>query len=140
MDEDCFEVWCAEMLRIAEEHARMRPALSVFADCLARVAKQRGFEDWLPMAVLDLLDRPNLSDLRGSLNLAVRNARGVTMRGCYDGGQQERELARQYRDLAARNGNGHPRVAAMLEGIANSYENEARRNDEQAELGERWHP
>lgn len=139
-DDESFRAWSSAMLRIAEEQARTRPALSVLADCIAHVAKRQGFDDWLPSAVLDFVDRPGLDDLRRALALGVRNARGVTTRGCYDGGQQERELAKRYRELAAHRIGSHPRVAAMLNEIADDYEADGRRHDEEAELGERWHP
>lgn len=140
LDEAAFRQWSSEMLRLSGEQGRLQPALSCLAGCLARVAKRRDLDEWLPEVVLAFLDRPELSELRQSLEIGVRNARGVTMRGCYDGGAQERTLAKQYRQLAERSTNGHPRVAAMLESIAKSYEWDAKRADEEAQLGERWQP
>lgn len=138
-DEAHFVLWCEQMLKIAAEHDRRYPALSRFAECLARAAKHRGFEDWLPTAVLDLLDRSDLRDLREAFEIGIFNARGVTTRWAYDGGQQEREIAKTYRGLGLRYANSHPRVGAMLEGVAQEYERDGQRQDNQAELGERWH-
>jgi hypothetical protein len=59
------------------------------------------------------------------------------MRGCYDGGEQERTIAKQYRELAEPISDHHTRVAAMLKSIAESYQWGAKREDEQAQLGER---
>lgn len=139
-DDDTFLAWSEEMMRLAEEQARLGVALSQLADCLARVAKRNGFDRWLPTAVLRLLDRPDLTDLRRSFEIGVYNTRGTTVRGPYDGGEQERALAKEYRELGVRQSNSFPRVTAMLECIAQAYERDAKREDESAELGERWHP
>lgn len=117
-----------------------RGGLSQLADCLGRVAKRNGFDRWLPAAVLRLLDRPDLTDLRRSFEFGVYNSRSVTVRGPCDGGEQERALSKEYRELGVRQSNSFPRVAAMLERIAQGYERDAKRQDESAELGERWHP
>lgn len=140
LDEGAFREWSSGMLRLAEEHGRLRPALSNLADCLARVAKQRGLDDWLPEVVLDFLDRVDLGDLRRSFEVSVHNARGTTMRRPFDGGVQERELALQYRELGERKSNDFPRVAAMLDRISESYKRDAKREDDRAQLGERWRP
>lgn len=140
VDAAAFATWHEDVFRIAEEHDRLSVALVHVGACLARLAASRGFEDWLPGLALDLLDRRDMAELRRHFEIGVRNARGVTTRGPYDGGTQERDLARTYRGLARRHGNSHPRVASMLEEIASDYDREGRDQDEQAQLGERWHP
>ncbi|WOI56730.1 hypothetical protein [Palleronia sp. LCG004] len=139
-DGDEFRNWFARMRELATEHGRLGVACVRLADCLARVAKLRGFDDWLPEVVFDVLDQPSAAQLREAMWLAVHNARGVTSRGPYDGGAQERELAKRYRTLSTRCCNSHPRVAAMLEEIAKSFDRDAEREDQQAQLSERWHP
>ena len=94
----------------------------------------------MPEAILGLLDHPENSGLRGKFDLGIRNARGITSRGPYDGGAPERALAANYRKLSARYGNSHPCVSSMLVSRAEGYEWDAKREDEQATVGERWHP
>lgn len=139
-DGEAFRDWYARMVELATEHGRLGVACGRLADCLARVAKRRGLDDWLPKVVFDVLDQPSAARLREAMWLAVHNARGVTSRAAYDGGAQERDLAKRYRTLSTRCSNSHPRVAAMLENIAKSYDRDAEREDQQAQLSERWHP
>ena len=48
-----------------------------------------------------------------------------------EGGKQEYQLARQYDDLAGRIEATHPRTAAILRSVAESYREDGRRNDEE---------
>ena len=58
---------------------------------------------------------------------------GVTSRGLEDGGAQELELAKRYREAAQRFADWWPRAASIFRKLSKSYENEARRNEESAE-------
>lgn len=60
------------------------------------------------------------------------NSRGVTSRGVYDGGDQERPLAAQYRVWATAV-EAWPRTSRLLRELADDYERDARREDERAE-------
>lgn len=85
-----------------------------------------------PRAVRDLLERVRSDELENGLGLGIYNRRGVTSRGMFDGGDQERALAAGYRQQAA-GAAAWPRVRRLLRRLADSYEREARRNDEEAE-------
>uniref|UniRef100_UPI003B51812D hypothetical protein n=1 Tax=Roseovarius indicus TaxID=540747 RepID=UPI003B51812D len=140
MSADDFNAWTDSALRLAADADRKEVAEIHFGALLARMARRRSWNDWLPDVILEYLDRSECAGLRERFCMGVRNARGVTMRSPYDGGEQERRLAERYRDLAARYGNSHPRLSESLISIAEEYEWDARREDEQAAVGERWHP
>jgi len=137
---DEFTAWADSALRLAADADRKEVAEIHFGALLARMARRRSWDDWLPNVILEYLDRSECAGLRERFCMGVRNARGVTTRSPYDGGEQERRLAERYRDLAARYGNSHPRLSESLISIAEGYEWDARREDEQAAVGERWHP
>ncbi len=67
--------------------------------------------------------------------IGAYNARGVTVRSA-PGGEQERAMATTYRELAA-DMIEYPRVRRILEGIARSYEDEAKRWDRNDEVANR---
>ncbi|WP_150297011.1 hypothetical protein [Salipiger aestuarii] len=140
MSPDDFTSWADSALRLASDSDRKEVAEIHFGALLARMARRRSWDDWLPDVILEYLDRPECAGLRERFCMGVRNARGVTTRSPYDGGEQERRLAERYRDLAARYGNSYPRLSQSLLSIAEGYEWDARREDEQAAVGERWHP
>jgi hypothetical protein len=92
---------------------------------------------WPHKIVRNLVERIASRDLETGLEIGLHNSRGVTVRGLGDGGAQERALQVQYLDYAQHLNAGWPRTAAMLRRIARSFAEEARREDEQAELPER---
>ncbi|MCE8421245.1 hypothetical protein LZ190_21715, partial [Rhodovulum sulfidophilum] len=135
-----FNTWAETAFQLATDADRKEVAETHFGALLARMARRRPWDDWLPDVILEHLDRSACAGLRERFCMGVRNARGVTMRSPYDGGEQERRLAERYRELAARYGNSHPRLSESLISIAEWYEWDARREDERAAVGERWHP
>lgn len=137
---DQFNAWMESAFQLARDADRKEFAETHLGALLARMARRRPWDDWLPDVILDCLDGSESAGLRERFCMGVRNARGVTMRSPYDGGAQERRLAERYRELAARYGNSHPRLSESLISIAEGYEWDARREDEQAAVGERWHP
>lgn len=93
---------------------------------------------WPCKAVRDVLEHVNDPDIEMGLWSGRMNSRGVTSRGPYSGGKQERDLAAKYRGWADRVRGTWPRAGAVLDSIAESYEAEARREDGSAdELGDR---
>lgn len=135
-----FHEWADTALRLAAEVDRKEVAETHLGGLLARFARHRSWDDWLPDCILDFLNRPENTGLRNRFEMGVSNARGVTSRSPYDGGEQERNLAARYHELSTRYGNSHPRVTTMLLSIAEGYERDAIRHDERAAVGERWRP
>jgi hypothetical protein len=89
---------------------------------------------WPPAPVRDLLNRPELEEMRNSFAIGAMNKRGVTSRAYDEGGSQERELAATFRAHARVLHNSHVYVAATLEQLASSYENDGLQEDLQAKL------
>nr|VFK66423.1 MAG: hypothetical protein BECKUNK1418G_GA0071005_109214 [Candidatus Kentron sp. UNK]VFK72422.1 MAG: hypothetical protein BECKUNK1418H_GA0071006_11141 [Candidatus Kentron sp. UNK] len=98
---------------------------------------------WPCAPVKDLLEHPELEKMREGFFFEAFNLRGrkskrgglAAIRSRREGGNQERALAAQYRGQAKRLHNSHPNVATMLEEIAEFYEHNGKREDEEANLG-----
>jgi hypothetical protein len=89
---------------------------------------------WPAEAVRHLLEVIGSRELENGVVLGRMNSRGATWRGVYDGGDQERDLATQYRKWSQLTRNKWPRTARVLRELADSYEREARQHDLEAEL------
>lgn len=138
IDNKQFTSWATNALCRAEEVDRKEVAEFQFGALLARFARGRSWDDWLPECVLEFLDQCENEGLRKAFAIGVHNARGVTTRKPYDGGEKERILAGRYRGLEAQMASSYPRVSYVLSSLADSYGNDAQRHDERAVVDERW--
>ncbi|GID29127.1 hypothetical protein [Paractinoplanes brasiliensis] len=89
-----------------------------------------------PRPVRDLLEDLRSHPLENGLHVGIYNRRGVTTRGVYDGGDQERQLATDYQRQASAAA-AWPRTRKLLTSLAESYERDARGFDVEAERARR---
>ncbi|MDD4964164.1 MAG: hypothetical protein PHI11_09640 [Gallionella sp.] len=85
-------------------------------------------------AARELLDRPEMNNVREGFYVGTRNKRGAHSRAMLAGGEQEYNLAQYYRTLAEPLQTSVPNMAALWEEIAKSYDEDAKREDIQADL------
>lgn len=90
-------------------------------------------ELWPGEVVRDILEEKQDEDIETGIYLAIVNGRGVTGRALDEGGAKEDALAAKYEEDAARVSDDAPRAAAVLRRVAESYRQDARRNDAAAE-------
>jgi hypothetical protein len=88
---------------------------------------------WPAEPVRDLIDDLGNKRVDTGIHIGKMNQRGVTSRGVFDGGDQERELEARYRGWAATVATKWPRTARVLRGIADDYQRDARERDAEAE-------
>jgi len=84
--------------------------------------------------VRDILETIGSPSMETGLHVGVVNQQGMTIRGVYEGGQQEHALAAHYRQWAKQTAGDWPRTSRVLRGLAESYEREAQREDARAEV------
>jgi hypothetical protein len=88
---------------------------------------------WPCLAVRAVLEHEHDGSLEDALVVSRMNQRGVTGRGVYSGGAQERELAATYRGWSEAVRDRWPRTGAILEKLAKRYEADGRQEDRNAE-------
>lgn len=140
LESEAFLQWATDAFQQAASEDLQEGAEREFGKLLARLARYRPWNDWLPAEVLKYLDRPENGGLRSKLELGVQNARGITRRLPFEGGTQEQRLAEKYRSTAAQYEQTYPRVAILLKSIASHFEWDGRRHEDAAIYNERWQP
>lgn len=89
---------------------------------------------WPAEPVREIVETIGSTSIESGIHVGVINSRGVTSRGVFDGGEQERELAIRYREWTTATAGTWPRTSRVLRQLAESYERDAHREDEWAEL------
>lgn len=133
IDADAFTQFVDSVRELCSQADRQAVADLTLGEILAHAPADQD-EAWPFAPAREILERPELVDMRRGFNTGVFNKRGVTCRSPCEGGGQERDLASYYRGQAERVQYSHPNVAAMLEDIAKMYEHHGKHQDDEANL------
>lgn len=92
---------------------------------------------WPASPVCDVIEEVGSDALERGFSTAVFNSRGGTWGPIWEGGEQERELANQYRQISYQLENDWHRAATIFSRLASHYEQYALTRDEEAEARQR---
>lgn len=87
---------------------------------------------WPAEAVRDIVEAIGSISIERGIYIGERNKRGMTSRGPYDGGEQERELVARYNSWAKATESKWRRTTRILRELADAYERDARDEDDDA--------
>ena len=132
IDADALGAWVNEARRLCHERDRGDIGEEQIGQILAN-APIGADGVWPCEPVRDLLDRIGSPHIGQGFTTGGFNLRGVTSRGMFDGGKQERSLADGYRADAARIASSWPFTARLLRELANSYESSGRQFDRESD-------
>ena len=137
VDVESLSTWVNESRRMCRERDRENIGDQQIGQMLANAPLG---EDgvWPCKPVRDLLDDLASRHIGIGFTTGKMNLRGVTSRGVFDGGGQERSLVDKYRQDAAKIGARWPFTAQLLRQLATNYEVEARREDQQADWSDQF--
>lgn len=132
IDAEHLTSWVTEARRLLAECGRAKVGDGEIGNVLSRCPTGRD-GIWPAEEVRDLLETLKSPEIESGFSRGRYNQRGVSVRGAYDGGVQERALAQQYaadaKDLELR----WPRTATILRNMAKSYEADAQYFDREDE-------
>ena len=133
IDSDACVRFVAEALALCQQKDRAIMGEQTLGQILAHAPIGED-EIWPGAPARDILDRPELSEMRSGFEIGTFNKRGVTRRAMDEGGKQERELTAQFQRYADALAATHPHLAESLERMAQNYEFHAKREDDDAAL------
>ena len=131
IDGEALETWIKEARSLAKAAGREDIADSRIGNMLS--ASPVGPDgNWPAEAVRHVIDLFRSKPMIDGFRIGKSNRRGVTSRMPHDGGNLERQQAAKYRNWAKAIAHEHPHTAKALHALADSYEDEAHRHDEDA--------
>ncbi|MCP5307373.1 MAG: hypothetical protein H6953_18315 [Chromatiaceae bacterium] len=128
---------CVRFIEEARELCRQRDRSTLGDQTLGQILAYAPIGDdrvWPGLPARDILNRPELEQMCVGFRIGTSNKRGVTTRSLCEGGKQERTLAQYYRQNADALATTHPYLAASMEELAQQYEYQAMREDNEAGL------
>jgi len=114
IDEDTMFAWVRKAWQLAQEVGRLGVAEREVGKLLAYSSVDRGDGLWPHLSVRNLIEEVRSSEMESALVIELFNKRGVHTRSRDGGGEQERELARDASELAAKLQGNWPRTAQVL--------------------------
>ena len=133
IDSSALREWVIESRKLARDAGRLQVCDSQIGQILS-YAPPSPDGSWPCVEVRDLIEEIQSPNIENGFRIGKYNQRGAIFRG--EGGKQEWDLVKQYRELAEKVRNRWPRTAGILDGLAKGYENEAKHWDEQAKWDE----
>lgn len=124
--------WVRTALEALAASDRLDVGLSYVGKLLAHAPDDPGDGAWPAIALRDIVEAEGSERLEQGIAIERFNMRGVYSKGMYDGGDEERRFASQYREWAAACV-AWPRTSAMLDGVATSWDMQAEHEDIQAQ-------
>jgi hypothetical protein len=133
IDSSALREWVLKVRKLAQEVGRLRVCDSQIGQILS-YAPQSPDGSWPCVEVRDLIEEIQSPAIENGFRVGKYNQRGVIFRG--EGGKQEWDLVKRYRELTEKVRNRWPRTTGILDSLAKGYEREARQWDEQAKWDE----
>lgn len=133
IDEPTLHAWVVEVRRLAAESGRGDIADEFVGQLLAHSKPNLINKAWPPPEVASVLEKITSDIVERGIEVERFNMRGTYSKAHNESGGQERALASRYRRWAEQATS--PRTAAMLERIAEGWDESANRADIAAELG-----
>ncbi len=126
LDENVLRTWITNVRGLCRTYGRERVGDHSIGELLAKSPPGKD-GIWPREEIRNVLEEFPSQDLADGMSMALYNSRGATWRG--EGGQQERDLAKKYRDWVKLVAFQWPFTAKLLERIASSYDHEATWHD-----------
>lgn len=133
IDEETLLRWVHAVREKAAQVDRAVIADQHIGQILAHAAVDPEDGGWPHRIVRNGIEKLAADEIDRGLIIRRHNMRGIYSKALYEGGAQERALAGQYRSWADLSRTRWPRMARVLDGIAQNWEEHARREDIEAE-------
>ena len=138
IDSEKFRNWVTKAYKLADECGKQK-ALDEHLDSLfSNFLHHESKDEWLPEAVLGLLNQEDSIQLRFEFCKAEFYSRGSSFKGIFDGGQQDLQFASKFSKLAAKYKSKFYHFSMVLTKIEQFYKRKAKGEDQNWGLDDLW--
>ncbi|AXV37991.1 MAG: hypothetical protein CIT01_07155 [Methanobacterium sp. BRmetb2] len=124
--------WIERSRELCKEADRIKVCDIQIGKLLANVEPEN--DVWPPESMSKIIESVKSEDLHRGFIIGTKNKRGSYTKAIDEGGKQELALAEKFRKYANNLNTRFPKTASLLGEIAESYENQAKKEDDEAEI------
>jgi hypothetical protein len=133
VDPKCLESWIKEVFKLSKPSGHDEIAAHKIGQYIGRSIYPYLDDTDILSQIATVVESVGNDDLNDGITNGLYNSRGVSSRGPFDGGGQERELAEKFSKRARTVRDISPKLANVFTSMQKSYEHDAQRWDLEAE-------
>ncbi|EKD68645.1 MAG: hypothetical protein ACD_47C00502G0002 [uncultured bacterium] len=133
INNDDLKKWVETSLKLADQKKRLKHAYNYIGQIFYYSPIDLTDNVWPSIEIRELIEELKNDDLERGIEIEQFNSRGVVTKNMFEGGEQEKELAKKWHDFEKNINVKWLRTKKMLGRIADSWEREAKREDIDAE-------
>jgi hypothetical protein len=121
--------WIDEARKIAQENSKLEFADQSIGQLLAEYPETSEIK-WPPDEICSIIERINTQGIKSQFYVAMYVKKRPSGIALYGGGDRERIIANNFKDLYLQHSSKYPNVAAIFENLSKEYEQIAKTEDE----------
>ena len=121
-DGDYMKQYIKQLFKLAKERKRTNVIDYVVGDILGAIPRD---ENYPPTALCELLENLNSDKVDTSIKTKIYNSRGVSVRACNEGGNQERSIVSRFEAYKEKTKLLYPRITKIFDCLIKDYKRDA---------------
>lgn len=130
-DGDHLKRYIKQLYKLAKERKRTNVIDHIVGDILGDIPRD---ENYPPTALCELLEDLNNDIVDDSIRIKIYNSRGVSVRGCFEGGDQERSIVSIFEAYKEKTKLLYPRITRIFDRLIQDYKRDAGEMDMDAQI------
>ena len=130
-DGDHMKHYIEQLYKLAKERKRTNVIDHIVGDILGDIPRD---ENYPPTALCELLEDLNNDIVDDSIRIKIYNSRGVSVRGCFEGGDQERSIVSIFEAYKEKTKLLYPRITRIFDRLIQDYKRDAGEMDVDAQI------
>ena len=128
-DGDHMKRYIEQLYKLAKERKRANVIDYIVGDILGDIPRD---ENYPPTALCEILENLNNDKVDDSIRTKIYNSRGVSVRGCFEGGDQERSIVSRFESYKEKTKLLYPRITRIFDCLIKDYKRDAGEMDNEA--------
>lgn len=130
-DGDHMKHYIEQLYKLAKKRKRTNVIDHIVGDILGDIPRD---ENYPPTALCELLEDLNNDIVDDSIRIKIYNSRGVSVRGCFEGGDQERSIVSIFEAYKEKTKLLYPRITRIFDRLIQDYKRDAGEMDVDAQI------